>query len=167
MTTDRPCAQPPKSPIPTRRMVFDTNVVLDMLHFGNPAGLRLLDAVRRGEIVSIVSRASLAEAAIVLSRPAFGLSPESAGALAQEWASLSHLIPEDRIDAARSASPGLRCRDPEDEKFLHLSIAGQAEALVTRDKVLLKAARKLRRFGIEPATPESWLLSHDHPQKKS
>ena len=45
------------------------------------------------------------------------------------------------------------------------ALGKRTEQMVPRELLLAAAARKLKRFGIEPATPESWLLSHDPPKK--
>jgi predicted nucleic acid-binding protein len=50
------------------------------------------------------------------------------------------------------------CKDKDDQKFLELARDADAQTLITKDKALLKLARKTARdglFGIIP--PEAWV----------
>jgi predicted nucleic acid-binding protein len=54
------------------------------------------------------------------------------------------------IPAVKSAgSRAPRCRDADDQKFLDLAFAGEADFLVTGDRDLLSLAEEVR-FAIEP-----------------
>ncbi len=56
--------------------------------------------------------------------------------------------------AATAAHCGLTCRDPADQKFLDLAVAVRADRLLTRDKALLRLARRARtRFALTIAVP--------------
>ena len=50
-----------------------------------------------------------------------------------------------------------RCRDPDDQRFLELARDAGAAALVTRDRELLRLARRTMRMArFDVLTPESW-----------
>src|SRR5688572_9600267 len=46
-----------------------------------------------------------------------------------------------------------RCRDRDDEIFLALAYHARADGLITKDKVILKLRRKVRRFGVAILPP--------------
>ena len=47
-----------------------------------------------------------------------------------------------------------RCRDPDDQPFLALAYHAAADALITKDKALLKLRKKARKFGVTILTPK-------------
>ena len=51
--------------------------------------------------------------------------------------------------ARRLPLTGPRCTDPDDQKFLDLALHAHAKWLVSRDKALLRLARKARPLGLE------------------
>ena len=50
-----------------------------------------------------------------------------------------------------------RCADPDDQRFLELAQASGAQWLLSRDRELLKLARRTRReHGFDILTPQAW-----------
>jgi len=116
--------------MPERRWVLDTNVLVSRLLLPGGVAARAVDhALALG--VPLVSDDTLAELAAVLSRRKF-----------DRWVSLAerqrflqllggvarHVRITHRVQA---------CRDPRDDKFLHVALNGEAQAIVTGDRDLL------------------------------
>jgi putative PIN family toxin of toxin-antitoxin system len=130
-----------------KRVVLDTNVVLDILHYRDPDGAGLHVAIRGGVLQPVTSVACLEELRCVLKYPEFRLDEPEAAALFSEYRSIAVLV-----SVPDTAPPDLpRCRDPDDQKFLQLAQQSGAHYLVTRDKALLRlsrAAQRVARFAI-------------------
>ncbi|MEO7386493.1 MAG: putative toxin-antitoxin system toxin component, PIN family [Gammaproteobacteria bacterium] len=130
--------------------VLDTNVLLALWLFREPAVEALRVAVSTGALQAIRCPATDAEFAEVLGRPElFSIAPERQVALLDAWQALAS--PVEAIQSAPWA-----CRDPLDQKFLDLAISAGASWLITRDRDLLKLARKARRQGLAIVTPVRW-----------
>lgn len=116
--------------MPERRWVLDTNTQVSRLLMPGGTAARAVDhALALG--VPLVSDDALAELAEVLSRPRFDRYVSLAdrqrfvallGGVARRVA-ITH-----RVQA---------CRDPRDDKFLHVALNGEAEAIVSGDNDLL------------------------------
>lgn len=138
-------------------IVVDTNVVLDIVYWENPQALPILEALRAGRLIAAVDLDAALELAEVLSREKFGLSAEEALARWREWMALCRPVAKAAVRRAAEACQ-VRCRDPLDQKFLVLAIAAGAAAIVTRDKLVLKAGRAMKkRYGIAALTPRAAL----------
>lgn len=114
--------------------VLDTNVVLDCLHFMNPAARPILHALETGQIECWASHATLEELRRVLDYPALGLDS------ARQTAILARYRAQVRCVEPAHAYCLPRCKDADDQKFLQLA-AGGASMLVSKDRALLKLAR--------------------------
>jgi len=53
----------------------------------------------------------------------------------------------------------MRCNDPDDQKFVDLALAYGARWLLSRDRAVLKLAKRCRTLGLQVLTPEQWLDS--------
>lgn len=123
-------------PAPTR-VVLDTNIVMDMLHFDNGPAQVLQTAIEQGRLRCFTATECLAELERVSAYPEFGLKLAERNALMQRYQTIATLC-----DACEEENyPLPRCRDRDDQKFLILAARCQAELLITRDKLLLKLAR--------------------------
>ena len=123
--------------------VLDTNVVLDLFHFDDPATRPLARALEAGLIRCAASAATLAEWRRVLTYPEFGLDAAAQAAMDARYAACVSLVAEP------GAGMGLpRCRDADDQKFLELAVACSAEALVSKDRALLDLRRRRLPFAI-------------------
>ena len=122
--------------------VIDTNVVLDLLHFGDPAAAPILRALEDGRIECRVTPATLQELRRVLVYPQLRLAAEVQAKIWARYRELAHCV------NAPSPSSLPRCRDADDQKFLELADAEGASVLVSKDRALLRLARRRLRFRI-------------------
>jgi putative PIN family toxin of toxin-antitoxin system len=131
--------------------VLDTNVVLDWLVFEDP-GVEVLRrgvADRRIEVVTYAP--ALEELRRVLSYPQFELDgARQAEVLAAYSAQASIATVPDGYSLERLMLPDgfPRCRDPDDDHFVALAHHARADALVSKDRDVLKLRKRARKFGV-------------------
>jgi predicted nucleic acid-binding protein len=139
-------------------LVLDTNVVLDWLYFADPGCESLVLAIRSREVRWIATPAMRGEIEHVLGRGIRARRPVDATAILEAW---------DRW-ASMTATPGgppaatLRCTDPDDQKFIDLALQAGASALLTRDRAVLKLARRARAHGLRITTTAAWQQQRLH-----
>ncbi|MDO5531345.1 putative toxin-antitoxin system toxin component, PIN family [Sutterella sp.] len=136
-------------------VVLDTHIVMECFHWRDPAAGALREAIEAGRVRPVVSEETMLELAGVLSRPAFGLGNDEVIAILGTFAALARLVSREALEAAASGL-SVRCRDPEDQKFLTLAAAAGARLLVTRDRLLRKAAKRLRPMGVVTITTDEF-----------
>ena len=139
------------------RVVLDTNVVLDLLVFGDVRAQPLREALQAGRLLAITSDATLFELEDVLGRAfvaPWGIPGELVLASLRGWG-------ETVAGAGVSpAPPAPRCRDADDQKFIDLAVATGARWLISHDRALLALAKRARLRGLEILTPQAWAASH-------
>lgn len=124
----------------TPHIVLDTHIVMECFFWKDEKAMPLKVTIEAGKIRLAASRDAFLELAGVLSRPQFGLSEEEVEAILRHTAQFSDFASPERLERAAEGI-SVRCRDPEDQKFLTLAGASRARAIVTRDKLLFKAAK--------------------------
>jgi putative PIN family toxin of toxin-antitoxin system len=135
------------------RLVIDTNVLLDLFVFHDPRWNGLLDALRSGAIQGVTREDCRQEWLHVLHYPHLPLNEATRQDAVAQFDNLIEII-----DATVNASPLPRCSDRDDQKFLELARDAQAAILVTKDKALLKLARRTAKAGMfRILTPQAWL----------
>lgn len=142
------------------RLVLDTNVVLDLLHFDDPGVAPIRRALQEGRASCVGNAACRDELAHVLSYPQFKIPEHEARRILDEYAAL--VRPCTNEGAALPPLPP--CRDPDDQKFLELAQAARADLLVTKDKALLALARKSGRLGFRIVPPAAAAAQLAEPQ---
>ncbi|MFT3847430.1 MAG: PIN domain-containing protein [Propionivibrio sp.] len=149
-----------KHPQPETRLVLDTNIVMDMLHFANIHTQPLQAAIESGRLTCFTDRDCLAELWRVTGYPAFGLDDEARETLLARYRRFAQVC-----DAEGEENyPLPRCRDRDDQKFLILAARCASSLLVTRDKLLLRLARHRQNpppFAIVTAEAACRLLGLD------
>ncbi len=113
------------------RVVFDTNTVISALLFEHGKLSWLRDHWRSGAVSALVSRPTIDELIRVLAYPKFDLNKAEIEALLADYLPFTCAI----TVPAKLKSP--KCSDTEDQMFVDLAIQGQADILVTGDRVLL------------------------------
>ena len=117
------------------RVILDCNVLVQAVLSPDGVGAACIDLAERGRITLLTSRATLTEARGVLNRPEIrSLKPDVTPELVDAFLdALAY-----RSDFIHDVPPGPGYgRDPADEPYLDLAIAGAADFLVTRDDDLL------------------------------
>ena len=152
---DSPPTTPPElssdTTVPT--IVLDTNVVFDWLLFCNPDCETLGVWLRAGHARWLASPAMRAEIAHVLGCGRLDKWRAREAALWATWDELSTAADE-------PTQPGpagrLRCTDTDDQKFIDLALSSGARWLLSRDRAVLKLARKALSQGLTIQTPVAW-----------
>jgi len=135
----------------TIKLVLDTNIVLDWLVFDNAFMHPLRAGVQQQRVTVITYPIAIDELQRVLAYPALKLgaarqaqvladycAQTTAGNLPQGYSLEKLLLP-----------PGFpTCRDRDDQHFLALAYHTKADALVSRDKAVLKLCKRARKFGV-------------------
>ncbi|WP_247886870.1 putative toxin-antitoxin system toxin component, PIN family [Azospirillum sp. SYSU D00513] len=144
---------------PLFRAVLDTNVLVAYALLGEGVSRRdeavrncVETALATGELLA--SEDTLAELRAVLTRPDF----ERYKPAAERERSVAAFTARSRL--VRPAEIGRLCRDPEDDMFLAVALAGDADWLVTVDRQLLSVrgigrTRILRPARFLEALPEA------------
>ncbi len=133
---------------PARRAVLDTNVLLNLWLFDDPSVRPLRAAIEAGSLRVLRSRDCDDEFEEVLAREGFGLDDASRAEMLTRWARCSEPI-------ADVAPAPFSCTDPDDQKFLDAAFTVRADWLLTRDKALLRLARRAVATGLRITRPSA------------
>lgn len=134
-------------------LVLDTNVVLDWLVFRNPAVVTplepaLVDARWRWH----ATEAMLTELELVLTYPEIVRWLPDRNAITATCSRWAVVVPT----RPPALSLPLRCTDPDDQMFVDLAVQLGGATLLSRDRAVLKLARRARAHGVTILTPERW-----------
>jgi putative PIN family toxin of toxin-antitoxin system len=140
--------------IPVPRIVIDTNVCLDLFVFKDPRWAALLTALETGAVEAVTRADCRDEYNIVLHYKHLPLDDDSRPLAAARFDALIRVV--------APAESGVRlpvCTDRDDQKFLEVARDAQAAVLITKDKALLKLAKRLIKAGMfKVVVPEKWSL---------
>lgn len=147
------------------RLVLDTNVCLDLFVFHDPRWDALLGALKSGHVQAVTRQDCRMEWLIVLTYPHLPLNPETRALSTAAFDALITCLPAP-APTWEAVAPLPRCTDPDDQKFLELARDARADILITKDKALLKLARKNARAGMfKIMKPETWMLEDKQDTK--
>lgn len=137
---------------PSAETVIDTNVVLDWLLFEDPWGLAIGSLVSTGRLQWVGTQPMLDELCAVLSRP--GLERWS-GRVDITWATaVARCRLVDQRTLPQHAK--LSCTDPDDQKFIDLAVDRRCRWLFSRDKALLRLARRAKAHDVSVLRPDKF-----------
>ncbi|WP_414442622.1 putative toxin-antitoxin system toxin component, PIN family [Burkholderia sp. 22PA0106] len=149
----------PNAPRDGRRVVLDSNVWIDILVFDDPATRPIRTALENGTLVALIDARCLRELERVLDYPQFAPrqidKPVALAAVVRltQQVDTSAPLPDDAL-------PLPKCRDRDDQKFLDLARAVEADWLVSKDRDLLKLSRRTERdFGFRILQPAPFVVA--------
>jgi putative PIN family toxin of toxin-antitoxin system len=140
-------------PASAKPIVIDTNVCLDLFVFRDPRWAGLLAALESGAVQAVTRADCRDEYLYVLHYPHLPLDDNTRPDAAARFDALIRVVAPD--------SRAIRlpvCTDRDDQKFLEIARDADAAILITKDKALLKLAKKTAREGLyRIMTPDAWL----------
>lgn len=146
----------PVNPPPV--LVIDTNVCLDLFVFQDPRWAQLLRALEQGLVQAVTRHDCRMEWLVVLGYRQLKLDEAQRAACS---AAFDALI---RCDDFPNTSGILlpRCSDRDDQKFLEVARDAKATVLISKDKAVLKLARKTAQAGLfKILTPQAWVAAQE------
>lgn len=144
------------------RIVLDTNVCLDLFVFRDPRWARLYEALKNSEVKAVTREDCRTEWLLVLDYPHLPLNENSKQQSMLEFDALIQCLPSTESAAMHSTVLLPLCSDSDDQKFLEAARDSRADVLITKDKALLKLAKRNARAGLfKIMSPEAWTLAFD------
>ena len=135
------------------RVVLDSNVWIDILVFDDPHTRPIRTALESGALEALIDARCLAELTYVLDYPQFAKREIDKAAALATLGRLSQLV-EPGLAPVEDARPLPKCKDRDDQKFLELAHTAGADWLVSKDRAVLKLARRIARdFAFQIAQP--------------
>jgi len=138
---------PQQTAADARAVVLDTNIVLDLFIFADPATPALRAALEAKSLRWIATQVMRDELERVLAYahivPRMAYYQVTAADVLAKFDAQVHLM--DEAPKARFI-----CKDADDQKFIDLAVAHQA-LLLSKDKAVLTLAKRLRTLGVETA----------------
>ena len=126
------------------RLVLDTNVILDLLVFKDPATEPIWLALDTHRVDAVRTAASLAELMDVIQRPIFKLSLEEQEGIVRTWVSNTRLLENAAIEPAP-----FTCRDPDDQVFINMAYSLRPALLLSKDLRVLELRAIAKHHGVE------------------
>jgi putative PIN family toxin of toxin-antitoxin system len=125
-------------------VVIDTNVVLDLWLYQDPATPALRLALAQGEVTWLATQVMRDELERVLAYPHIAarltLGQQTAADVLAQFDAHAQLMPV-------AAKCQFVCKDGDDQKFIDLATAHQAQ-LISKDKAVLTMRNRMARLGV-------------------
>lgn len=140
-----------------KRIVIDTNVCLDLFVFHDPRWHALLSALKERRVEAVTRADCRNEWLAVLEYQHLPLDTGSRAVAAAAFDALIRCIVPETLHPRSDVRLPV-CSDRDDQKFLELARDAHAQTLVTKDKALLKLAKRTARAGLfSIVSPDRWL----------
>jgi len=124
--------------------VIDTNIVLDLWLFEDPATVPLRAALQSGAISHLATASMRDELARVLTYPHLMKRMAKSNIQAQD---ILNRFDEHLLAAEPAAKAPCTCKDPDDQKFIDLAVA-HAVPLLSKDAAILCMKKRLLQSGV-------------------
>ncbi len=124
-------------------VILDTNILLDIFVFQDPATAPLREALFSGGIDAVRSDITLSEFADVLSRDKFKLTTQQRDEILAKWQSHSRALANSEI-----LSSPWKCKDRDDQIFLDLAYTLRPCYLLSKDLQVLKFRKRAAKESV-------------------
>ena len=124
--------------------VIDTNIVLDLWLFEDPATIPLRAALQSGAISHLATASMRDELERVLTYPHLVKRMAKFNIQAQD---ILNRFDKHKLAAEPAAKAPCTCKDPDDQKFIDLAVA-HATPLLSKDNAILCMKKRLLQSGV-------------------
>lgn len=138
--------------------IFDTNICLDFFVFHDPVSCQLLEKVKEQKLYAVTRNDCRDEWLRVLDYPQLAIEESVKKQAIEDFDRFIHVVEPEKKD--KHLLPV--CTDKDDQKFLEIALDTNAQFLFSKDKAVLKLAkRNIKRGLFKILTPAYW-LSHNN-----
>ena len=133
------------------QVVLDTNVVLDWLLFADTQVQPIVAAIEARRVRVVTQALLVSELERVLEYPTLKLAADTRRAIIKRYRMFTDMAaaPSDFARDRLFMPKGMpHCRDRDDDIFIAVAFHSHADALVTKDKQLLKVRKAAGKFGV-------------------
>jgi putative PIN family toxin of toxin-antitoxin system len=139
----------------SKLVIIDTNVCLDLFVFHDPRWILLLKGLSDGSIRAVTRADCRSEWLAVLHYSHLPVSAENRSQIIDVFDKYIQVVSPPEKEYRLPS-----CTDKDDQKFLEIARDAEAETLITKDKALLKLARKVHKAGYYSIeTPDKFVLN--------
>ena len=136
------------------RLVLDTNVCLDLFVFHDPRWASLLTGLREGKLEAITKSSCRDEWLAVLHYQHLPINDENRPTIIHAFDELISIVYSPFTSTIKLPI----CTDPDDQQFMELARDAKATHLITKDKALLKCAKRVARSNLfQILSPEMFI----------
>ncbi|MCD6026450.1 MAG: hypothetical protein K0R08_969 [Solimicrobium sp.] len=132
-------------------LVLDTNVCLDLFIFHDPRWDKLLSGLLEKKLVAITKKSCRDEWLAVLHYKQLPVNDDNRSAIIRAFDNLIRCVDSELLSPIAAVAPTSViklpiCTDPDDQQFMELARDFNATHLITKDKALLKCAKRVAQY---------------------